>query len=224
MSCPGCNSSSTQYTRCPQVVSTNCVFYQGNAKTCPSDDGFSICKGDNLSEVQSNIFDRICQLIGDTSVTEVVIPSCLEDAWDDNDLTILNLFNFVLTQQCVLQESIDTINNNQENLNPFVNIIPVCSCNCTDCRVTVRLTDALNDIIICLCNAKAEIATLQSQVNILTTDLAAVQTVYNSFSNFITTTSCTLVNLQCRMVAAEERMDENGLNACVDCTPCIPCP
>jgi hypothetical protein len=227
MSCPSCSeNSSTTYSRCNPPVSTNCVFYQGKDLTCPHDESFAICKRQNMSAVQEEIFNRICQLIGDTDVTEVNIPDCLKDAWDNDDLTILNLFNFILDQQCVLKNSIDAVGTEGLTVDSLITIYNPCptNCQCEDIpTVTIKLKDALNDMITCLCNARAQIKDLQNNLEILNQEVINVKSVYTQFSNFLTTATCQLTSLQCRMTAAEERMDENNLNSCTGCTPCIPC-
>lgn len=213
--CIGCNNSNTTYSRCNPPVSTNCVFYKGDPKTCEHDPGFSICKEDNLSNVQGEIFDRICQLIGDTSVKKVIIPDCLKPAWNNNDLTILNLFNFTLSQQCLLKETLDGITSTQEELNPFVTILPICSCKCTTCTVKIRLTDALNDIIKCLCDAKTKITSLENTVAILETDLNDIKSTYDVFKKFISTFTCTQASVACRLNNIEENLGISNT-----CTPC----
>ena len=215
--CIGCNNSNTTYSRCNPPVSTNCVFYQGDPKTCKHDPGFSICKGDNLSNVQGEIFDRICQLIGDTSVKKVVIPDCLEDAWNKNDLTILNLFNFTLSQQCLLKDTLDEITSTQEELNPYVTILPICSCKCTTCTVRLRLTDALNGIIKCLCDAKARITSLENTVAVLGTDLDDIKSTYDVFNTFISTFTCTQASVTCRLDYIDNHLDIDSKSGCFPC-------
>jgi len=192
MSCPSCSeNSSTTYSRCNPPVSTNCVFYQGKDLTCPHDESFAICKGQNMSAVQEEIFNRICQLIGDTDVTEVNIPCTLEVAWNDQDKTILNLFNYVLQVQCAQKEQIAGLGTDALTVNSFITINKPCDCGC-NCTTTVTLTQAFNDIITCLCNAKAEIKDLQNNLEILNQEVINVKSVYTQFSNFIT--SQTILN------------------------------
>jgi hypothetical protein len=192
MSCPSCSeNSSTTYSRCNPPVSTNCVFYQGKDLTCPHDESFAICKGQNMSAVQEEIFNRICQLIGDTDVTEVNIPCTLEVAWNDQDKTILNLFNYVLQVQCAQKEQIAGLGTDALTVNSFITINKPCDCGC-NCTTTVTLTQAFNDIITCLCNAKAEIKDLQNNLEILNQEVINVKSVYTQFSDFIT--SQTILN------------------------------
>jgi hypothetical protein len=199
MSCKNCSeNSSTTYSRCPQVTSTNCVLYQGKDLTCPHDESFAICKGQNMSAVQEEIFNRICQLIGDTDVTKVNIPDCLKDAWegnDENSKTILNLFNFILDQQCVLKNSINSVETEWLTVDSLITIYNPCptNCQCEDIpTVTIKLKDALNDMITCLCNARAEIKDLQNNLEILNQEVINVKSVYTQFSDFIT--SQTILN------------------------------
>jgi len=192
MSCPSCSeNSSTTYSRCNPPVSTNCVFYQGKDLTCPHDESFAICKGQKMSAVQEEIFNRICQLIGDTDVTEVNIPCTLEVAWNDQDKTILNLFNYVLQVQCAQKEQIAGLGTDALTVNSFITINKPCDCGC-NCTTTVTLTQAFNDIITCLCNAKAEIKDLQNNLEILNQEVINVKSVYTQFSDFIT--SQTILN------------------------------
>lgn len=207
MSCKNCSeNSSTTYSRCPQVTSTNCVFYQGENLTCPHDESFAICKGQNMSAVQEEIFNRICQLIGDTDVTEVKIPDCLKDAWDNDDLTILNLFNFILDQQCVLKNSINAVGTEWLTVDSLITIYNPCptNCQCEDIpTVTIKLKDALNDMITCLCNARAEIKDLQNNLEILNQDVQTVKVQYSNLSKSVCDLTGTNPNILTRLARLE---------------------
>src|SRR5687768_3799988 len=99
MSCKDCSeTSSLTYSRCGNTVTTNCVLYTGDTLECSSDEDFKICKNENMTSIQESIFEKVCALSGSLDVQNVVIPDCafIQDAWDDNDLTVLNLFNLVL--------------------------------------------------------------------------------------------------------------------------------
>jgi len=169
MSCKNCESSSTSYTRCNPPISTNCTFYQGDSKVCNNDSTFTICKGDSLTSIQQTFFEKICKLIGDVDLSKINVPACLKEAWDNSDPSILNYISFLLEQHCLLKESISNIVESQETLDPLVTICLACcsESNCTG-TTTIKLSQALTEIVQCLCNAKAEIETLKTNLITLT--------------------------------------------------------
>jgi len=178
MSCKSCSeNSSTTYSRCNPPVSSNCLFYQGVAKQCSNDSTFNICKGDNFSDVQSLIFDKICKLIGDTNVSTIQIPTCLKQAWDDSDLSIFNLFTLLLEQHCVLQTEVTNLTNSISTVNPEVEICLGC-CEETGCNnsATILLSDALQKIVSCICTLKSQVTSLSTEVGNLTTQYNALVT------------------------------------------------
>ena len=160
--CPGCDNSSTTYTRCNPPVSTNCVFYQGESKVCPHDETFTICKGDNLSNVQLDIFNKVCELAGDIDVTKIDLPLCAKEGWESNDDSILSLLKYMLDLQCqqkALLEEVDSYVNNKttvggiKTIDPFVQVCLTC-CEPGCGSTTILLSQALTKIITCVCKAK----------------------------------------------------------------------
>lgn len=159
--CPGCDNSSTTYSRCNPPVSTNCVFYQGDSKVCPNDTTFTICKGDNLSKQQLSIFNKICSLIGNIDITTIEIPICFYESWNaqnprESDKTILNLLEYMLDVQCEQKQLIDSVNSQLPTLNPQVEVcLACCTPGCTtDTPVVLLLSEALAAIVSCVCTAK----------------------------------------------------------------------
>lgn len=158
--CKDCSEiNSTSYTRCNPPISSNCTFYQGTTLECSSDSDFTICKGTNFTDLQEQIFNKICQLSGSLDVNSVVIPNCpfLQDAWDDNDFTILNLFNMSLQLECDLKAQIDSLDAKLDTNNPIITGLNFCCCSvdCNTDTAEIRLSDALKQIIECVCTAKA---------------------------------------------------------------------
>jgi len=210
LGCTDCSeNSSLTYSRCNPPISTNCTFYQGNNLSCSSDENFTICKGQNMSSVQTEIFERICKLIGDTNVSEVVIPACLIDAWNQSDYTILNLFNLALSNQCALDAQIVELGSTLNNLNPLVNVELCCcdTCNATTPPYQLRLSEALQKIVECVCSAKSEAATAlaaaqnaQNTANILQTQVTSLQL---SVASLVTANTQTQIRLAC----IETRLD-----------------
>ncbi len=171
--CSNCNeNSSTTYSRCQPAISSNCVFYQGQALECT--DTFKICKGDNLTDVQITIFNKLCEVLGDIDVSHIEIPSCLTQAWDSSDLNIFNLFTLLLQEHCTLQTEIDNINTSLTDLNPQVSVCLSC-CEESGCvsSAKIYLSEALNKIVACICGLKATVGQLES-------DLGNLKSSYNT--------------------------------------------
>lgn len=197
--CPGCDNSSTTYSRCNPPLSSNCTFYQGDSLTCPSDATFRVCKGDNLTVIQEAIFDKVCKLSGAIDVKTIDLPLCVKEAWDQNNGTILNLLEYMLDIQCEQQQFINSLD--LQNINPFVKVcLACCTPGCTtDTPVVLLLSEALDKIVTCLCVAKttadlalktAQDAFYQSDT-VLKTQIDQQQIIINSLvnQNIITQTS-----------------------------------
>ena len=156
--CPGCDNSSTTYSRCNPPVSTNCVFYQGESKVCANDSTFTICKGENLSDQQLSIFNKICTLIGNIDITTIEIPTCFYESWNaqnpkESDKTILNLLEYMLDVQCQQKILIENISVQLPTLNPEVEVCLTC-CGEECGTAKLLLSQALTKIVECLCKVK----------------------------------------------------------------------
>jgi hypothetical protein len=166
MSCPGCDNSSTTYTRCNPPVSTNCVFYQGDTKTCQSDTTFTICKGENMSDLQEKIFTKICALNASIDVTSIEFPCSLQDAWNNEDPTLLNLLQYIVDRQCEQNQAIQELGIDISKIDPLVTVCLEC-CSDKKCGTTqMLLSQALKDIIECLCKAKTDAANAVAQADL----------------------------------------------------------
>jgi hypothetical protein len=173
--CPGCDNSSTTYSRCNPPVSSNCTFYQGDSLTCAGDATFKVCKGDNLTHVQQVIFDKVCELAGDLNITSIEFPCSLQDAWKDQDPTILNLLQYVVDVQCQQNELLTTLDeyvnakvevNGNKTIDPFVKVCLTCCAPDGTCgTTTMLLSQALDSMIKCICETKTEAANALTQAN-----------------------------------------------------------
>jgi len=206
--CKDCaENSSYTYSRCNPLVSSQCVSYQGDTKECISDTNFKICKGEIMSNVQEAIFDKICSLSGQVDVSQVVIPACLIEAWDKQDLTILNLFNLALEQECLLKAQIDTLTAELDYNNPIIKGLNFCCCSvdCNTSTAEIRLSDALTQIIECVCNAKAQAEQALSLANSAQDSVNALQTQIDALEAFKTTQTSLNIDLQLRLLAVENK-------------------
>ena len=172
--CANCDSSSSTYSRCNPPLSSNCLFYQGSSLVCTNDNTFRICKGDSLTDIQIEIFNKICSILGNTDVSSIEIPVCLTQAWDSSDLSIFNLFTLLLQEHCNLQNSLTSLTDSLVELDPQVNVCLAC-CEETGCNISAKiyLSDALNKIVACICRLKAEVSGISN-------DLANLKTSYNT--------------------------------------------
>jgi len=176
--CPGCDNSSTTYSRCNPPVSTNCVFYQGPTKICENDTSFSICKGDVLSNVQEILFEGICDLKELINVSDIQF-TCSPGWISSNQKTLHKLLEEITKLDCeyntivdglnlLVQGQTSTVYNNIPVIDPFVEV-------CLGCCVTpsgacntpsvLHLSDALNKIASCICNLRARVEAAESKAN-----------------------------------------------------------
>lgn len=220
MSCPGCDTSSTTYTRCNPPISTNCVFYQGQTLNCPNDSTFTVCKGENMSDVQKTIFDKICTLSGDIDVTQINLPLCVQEGWRTNDPTILGLLTYMLNVQCEQSQLLTTLDqhvnarvevNGIKTIDPYVEVCLAC-CGDSSCSgtTTVLLSQALESIITCLCNARTEAANALAQATIARETVNLLNgVIFNPITGLeatraqLATLSITVANLNTRVTALE---------------------
>jgi len=211
--CPGCNSSSTTYSRCNPPISSNCTFYKGENKQCETDTTFSICNGDNLTSIQALFFDKICALIGKTDISEITIPSCLEAAWNNNDVTILNVFTLLLQNACDLQAQITNVSSELNTVDPVVNICLSCCTEEGDCNgvVNIQLSAALNKIVECICNLKAQVNTLQTQVDVISNSYTGLQDQLTTLTNFNATQVLLNIQLQQDIAGIKCGLDGAGI-------------
>ena len=178
--CPGCDNSSTTYTRCNPPISTNCVFYQGPTKICENDTSFSICKGDVLSNVQEILFEGICDLKGDIIVSDIQF-TC-SDSWKtktSDQKTLHKLLEDITQLDCeyntivdglnlLVQGQTSTVYNNIPVIDPFVEVClgccvtPSVACNTPS---VLHLSDALNKIASCICNLRARVEAAETKAN-----------------------------------------------------------
>lgn len=206
MGCINCSdSSSTTYSRCNPTVSSNCVLYQGTTLTCPSDNTFTVCKGDVMSEVQETLFNKICQLNGNIDVKEIRFPCSLQDAWNLQDKTILNLLSYLAELSCTQKTAIESLGAQIQNINPVVDICLQCcgdECGSTE----LLLSDALNKIVECLCATKTQVASLQLEVNLISAGYNGLQSQLDLLKTFQTAQLALNIDLQTRLLAAEAKI------------------
>src|SRR6185437_7292861 len=92
-------NSYTLTNRCPDGgTTTDCVQYVGPDIPC-----LNIQSGCVLTQIECQIANQLCLLVGETNVSTVVIPACFTTAWGSTNPTILNFFNFILSQACLQQ-------------------------------------------------------------------------------------------------------------------------
>ena len=194
INCPGCDNSSTTYTRCNPPISTNCVFYQGPTKICENDTSFSICKGDNLNKVQESLFKAICDLKGDIIVSDIQF-TC-SDSWKtktSDQKTLHKLLEDITQLDCeyntivdglnlLVQGQTSTVYNNIPVIDPFVEVClgccvtPSVACNTPS---VLHLSDALNKIASCICNLKARVEAAETKANTAFTNAEQALDLYN---------------------------------------------
>lgn len=185
----GCETANYLYTRCPEVVSTNCITYQGESIDC-----LGICKGMTLTKLEDIVVNKICDLATLTNMSVINFThKCpwIATAWNNAhpeinpnvDNTILNILNFILDELCVLQAEITVL---QTPVEPKVTLDYAC-CSTNSCVTTgkVTLSVALQNIINCICEVKSEVSTLKSTVKSLQKEVIVLNAQINDPTNGI---------------------------------------
>ena len=164
----GCETANYLYTRCPEVVSTNCITYQGESIDC-----LGVCKGMTLTKLEDIVVNKICDLATLTNMSVIDFThKCpwIATAWNNAhpgnhpnvDNTILNILNFILDELCVLQAEITVL---QTPVEPEVTLDYDC-CSTNSCVTTgkVTLSVALQNIINCICGLNTKIESFQTSI------------------------------------------------------------
>lgn len=171
-----------------------------------------------MSSVQTEIFEKICSLSNSVDVSQVVIPNCpfVKDAWDDNDLTILNLFNIALQLECDLKTQIDEVASQLDRNNPIISGLNLCCCS-VDCNTNtaeIRLSDALTTIIECVCAAKAKAEEALETANSANASIGSLQSQITSLQTNVTSLLATRVDTLLRLACIETRLDNASIPGC----------
>lgn len=221
MSCPGCDNSSTTYTRCNPPVSTNCVFYQGETLTCQYDTSFQICKGDNLNNVQETIFGKICDITNEINVSSLDIKFPCDS--NKNPTKINLLLKDVANATCVNTTAISDLNLSLSTLNPFVTKPCLPCCQDSTCPTTpsgvVLLSEALANISECICKAKTVADQALGEVNSVSSQLDTLSQAVQQFSGIVTDYVFFKANVLCRLANLENKT--NGMPCNPPCSTCV---
>lgn len=92
---------------CVNPISANCVIYQGDPIPV-----LGICKGDNLSEIQEVIINRLLALVDGTGITlSSINTTCdfISNQLAGKDKTLFNLIQVLVTSNCTLNELITNL-------------------------------------------------------------------------------------------------------------------
>jgi hypothetical protein len=150
MSCKSCQDS---FYNCPEVITTDCIPYIGPEIPC-----LGVCPNMKLSTVQISIAEKLCELVGETNVSTIVLPPCLLTAWGTRDKTILEFILFLLEESCNLQSQIDTLNTDLSTFEPMVTVDYKCCADSPCVTVgTVTVSEAIQNVLNCLCDLKSNL-------------------------------------------------------------------
>lgn len=180
----GCETANYLYTRCPEVVSTNCITYQGESIDC-----LGICKGMTLTKLEDIVVNKICDLatLTDMSVVDfTALGTCqwISEAWSaaQKDKTILNILEFILDELCVLNTKVDGLDK------PLTVEFPLnYSCCGIPCggETVFNMPTHLQNIINCICGVKSEITDLKNTINTLKSEILVLEDQINNPLNGI---------------------------------------
>ena len=195
----GCETANYLYTRCPEVVSTNCITYQGESIDC-----LGICKGMTLTKLEDIVVNKICDLATLTNMSVIDFThKCpwIATAWNNAhpgnhpnvDNTILNILNFILDELCILNTKVDNLPN---PLSISFSLNYKCCGGVCDIPTTVNIPTHLRNIITCICEVKSEITDLKNTINTLKSEILVLEDQINNPLNGIGALQTQLVTQQ----------------------------
>ena len=159
-------SYKTNYT--PYKHTTDEILWNGGDVPC-----LGICNNITLTQLETDIANKVCELIAATDAQDLILPDCLVVAWQTKDKTILEFIKFLLDEYCVQQVVNSNLQDAINNVNPQITLQYCCCNEDSGCgtNVTLTLSDHLQKIIICLCEQVSRIDSLQSSLNDLNSQL-----------------------------------------------------
>lgn len=215
-------NSYSKVKRCPSMSTTDCIEYVGDSIPC-----LDICKGDLLTSVEYSIATKVCELVSLTDASNITIPDCFKDAWATKDKTILEFLSFLLTQACEQKTSITNIQDQLIRLDPLVTVDYKC-CSDNPCVTVgeVKLSQALENIVNCLCSLKeiigvlpegqtsvvSYIQDLESRLELQTSIINHITEQYTEITNSLLTISSKLNTHKETINCVISDLDDNGLN------------
>lgn len=222
----GCETANYLYTRCPEVVSTNCITYQGESIDC-----LGICKGMTLTKLEDIVVNKICDLatLTDMSVVDfTALGTCqwISEAWSaaQKDKTILNILEFILDELCVLNAKVDGLDK------PLTVEFPLnYSCCGIPCggETVFNMPTHLKNIIDCICNLKGEVTALQGKVEGLESDILALSSQLNDPNSSMTFLQCQISAISLRLSLTIAHLNTlkdgegNDISITIPQNPCI---
>lgn len=153
------NTQSNKYLYTPYKHTTDEILWVGGDIAC-----LGICNNTKLTLVESQIAQKVCDLITATDASDLVLPDCLIVAWNSKDKTILEFIKFLLDEYCNQQVINTNLQNEINNANPQITLSYCCCNDETGCntQVTLTLSDHLQKILNCLCIQSDRITQLES--------------------------------------------------------------
>lgn len=201
--------SSNDCNRCNPLQSTDCVKYVGPAIPC-----LNICTGDNLTKVQWIIATQLCTVVGELNLSTLEIPQCLKELWGINNVTVLNLFQFILNTLCGNKEEIDNINNTLSTFDPTITLNYACLGDVCLVNNTLTLSSHLQNLINYICDLKSQVNSLSDQILALENQNQVIQNQFNSLSSQVATINQTLFsgtnNLVEKVACIEIRISQDS--------------
>lgn len=154
------NSQTPSYT--PFKHTTSEILWVGGDIEC-----LGICNGIRLTELETTIANKVCELQTSIDASNIILPECLIIAWQTKDKTVLEFIKFLLDSYCEQQTINAELETQINNVNP-VFTLSYCCCNDEDgcdTQVELTLTSHLQKILNCICEQANKITELTQQLS-----------------------------------------------------------
>lgn len=189
-----CETSSYKYDSSPVKASTDTVLWTAGDIEC-----LGICNNIRLSEAQVKIVNKICELVGIVDMSTINVPECLRVAFLSNDYTILSFIQFLLDQHCSLKSQVNGIQDGSiqiQNFDPIFTIEYTCCDDSCIAGTTLKLSEHIQKILLCLCQTKSDLATLTNTVDLLSARVTSLETFQSTTNTTLATINTSIASLK----------------------------
>lgn len=201
-----CNNSSYGTYSTAWKVTAPEVLWTGGDIYCNEE--LLVCNNTRLPVAINKIFSLICSLTDATDMSDVKNFTCSTelDAAFQTLLTntslnpsILDLITLLLEQECATQTTVAEIQSTLSDFDPIIDNIKYGECcSGVPCikTVSVKLSEHLQNILICLCAQADRITVLESTVSEINTTLNSISTQLATLTTTVGTHTTQILDLQ----------------------------
>lgn len=188
------------YNSSPILGSTDNIVWNEEDIEC-----LGVCSGSRLTTLQLAIIEKLCEVVGNTDLSGIIIPDCLKTAFGTKDKTVLEFIQFLLDNDCLIKSDIDNLQDQLDNFNPLITVdYPSCCENACLPGETYTISQHFEKVLGCLCYQASRINELESTIASQATAITSLNTQYNQLNTTLSTVVTNLTNLTIKVNDIED--------------------